>query len=130
MIAENELSNLDIMSLVSDNQEQTESKLEIRQTKRYAKWFQKLRDRKARMRIVSYFEKAQALGDLHGDFKAIGDHVTEVRFDVGPGYRVYVTRKEGTIVLLLVGGDKMTQSRDIEKAKELAKKWRQGHEDL
>ena len=89
-----------------------------------------MRDPKARLAVVSYFSKAQAIGDLHGDFKGIGDHIIEVRFDVGPGYRVYLARRERELVLLLAGGDKTTQKRDIKKAKELAREWRQGHEDL
>jgi len=128
-MAGKKLSNVDIMSLVSDNEATPESLLQIRQTDTYEKWFSGLRDRKAAVRIAAYFDKAQALGDLHGNFKAIGGHVIEVRFDVGPGYRVYVTRRGRELVLLLVGGDKSTQGRDVKKAKELAKEWRSEHEN-
>lgn len=124
------LNSLDILSLVNDNKGERGSLLEIRYTDVYAKWFVRLRDRKASIRIAAYFEKAQAIGNLHGDFKAIGDHVIEIRFDVGPGYRVYVTRKGGRLVLLLAGGDKSTQSKDIKKAKELAREWRLDDGDL
>ena len=60
---------------------------------------------------------------------AQGDHVTEVRFNFGPGYRVYLTQEGDKLVLLLVGGDKSSQHRDIKKAKELAMEWRQAHEN-
>lgn len=118
------------MSLVSDYKGKSGSLLEIRYTDVFAKWFARLRDRMASIRITAYFEKAQAIGDLHGDFKAIGDHVIKVRFDVGPGYRVYATRKGDRLVLLLAGGDKSTQNKDIKKAKELAREWRLEDEDL
>ena len=131
-MAENELSTLDILSLVSDNQEEQkeEEKLEVQQTSAFERWFGKLRDRLAKARIAQYFDAAIARGSLSGDLKPVGDGVTEVRFDIGPGYRVYLTQEGNRLVLLLVGGDKSSQERDIKKAKRLAKKWRQEHEDL
>ena len=56
-----------------------------------------------------------------GDVKSVGDRVSELRVDFGPGYRVYFTRKRGVIVILLCGGDKSSQSRDIVRAKAIAK---------
>ena len=59
------------------------------------------------------------LGNV-GDAKSVGDGVFELRFDFGPGYRVYYTEREGEIIVLLAGGDKSSQRQDIEKAKQLA----------
>ena len=58
------------------------------------------------------------LGNV-GDAKSVGDGVFELRFDFGPGYRVYYTEREGEIIVLLAGGDKSSQKQDIEKAKQL-----------
>ena len=104
-------------------------KLEILQSSTYSRWFARLRDRMAKLRIAAYFDKAQAIGKLHGDYKAIGNSIVEVRFDFGPGYRVYLTQDGSTIILLLVGGDKTTQTRDIKKAKNLAQEWRRDNEN-
>ena len=124
------LSDVDILSLVSDNEETTEpDALEIWTTSAYDRWFSKLRDRAARAKIAQYFDAVAALGHLKGDLKPVGDHVTEVRFNIGPGYRVYLTQEDNKLVLLLVGGDKSSHHRDIRKAKELATEWRRGHEN-
>jgi len=92
--------------------------IEIRQTAIFAKWFAGLRDRQARARIAVRIDRL-ALGNP-GDVKPVGAGVSEIRVDVGPGYRVYFTRKGAEIVILLAGGDKSTQGRDIARAKELA----------
>ena len=125
-----ELSGLDILSLVSDNNGEAEAEpiIEIEQTSQYERWLARLRDAAAKWKILAYFEKVRQTGELHGDYKAVGDHVTEVRFDMGPGYRVYLTKKDREWLLLLVGGDKTSQKRDIKKAKYLAKKWRMQRE--
>ena len=130
MTLERKLSSVDILSLVSDNEEAAKpDALEIWTTPTYDRWFSKLRDRMARAKIAQYFDAVAALGHLKGDLKPVGDHVTEVRFNIGPGYRVYLTQDGDKLVLLLVGGDKSSQHRDIKKARELAMEWRQAHEN-
>lgn len=124
------LGSVDILSLISDNMEAKEpDALEIWTTPAFDRWFSKLRDRAAKAKIAQYFDAVAALGRLKGDLKPVGDHVTEVRFNFGPGYRVYLTQEGDKLVLLLVGGDKSSQHRDIRKAKELATEWRRGHEN-
>lgn len=130
MLSGEALRDVDILSLVSDNiEEMGPNALEIRTTPAYDRWFSKLRDRIARARIAQYFDAVAALGHLGGDLKPVGDNVIEVRFNIGPGYRVYLTQEGDELVLLLIGGDKSSQQRDIKKARELAKEWRQGYED-
>jgi putative addiction module killer protein len=93
--------------------------LEIRQTATYAQWFKGLRDRQARARIQSRIDRL-ALGNP-GDVKPVGEGVSELRIDYGPGYRVYFVQRCGTLAVLLAGGDKRTQDRDIQTALELAR---------
>ena len=82
------------------------------------RWFNRLRDNLVKTRIAVRIRRMQ-LGNV-GDAKSVGDGVFEVRFDFGPGYRVYYTEREGEIIVLLAGGDKSSQKQDIEKAKQLA----------
>jgi putative addiction module killer protein len=91
---------------------------EIRQTDEFAAWFQKLRDSRARGRILARIRRLQ-LGNP-GDVAPVGDGVSELRIHYGPGYRVYFLQQGAALVVLLAGGDKKTQSRDIARAKELA----------
>lgn len=93
--------------------------VEIRKTQTFANWLADLRDRQARARIVVRIERMQA-GNF-GDHKPVGEGVSEMRIDYGPGYRVYFTVRGKTLVILLCGGDKGTQRMDIAKAKQLAK---------
>lgn len=93
--------------------------LEIRQTEEFGRWFKKLRDRNARGRISVRIRRLQ-LGNP-GDVEAIGEGVSELRIPYGPGYRVYFAKRGSEVVVLLAGGDKRTQRRDIAKAKELAR---------
>ena len=95
--------------------------MRILTTDRYDRWMAGLRDRAARARIARHFDRIQQTGVLTGDLKPVGDGVTEVRFHYGPGYRVYLTERGGELVILLAGGDKSSQSRDIAEAKRLAK---------
>jgi putative addiction module killer protein len=91
---------------------------EIRQTAVFADWFGGLRDRVARAQILRRIERMQA-GQL-GDVKPVGGGVSELRVHHGPGYRVYFVRRGERIILLLCGGDKDSQTRDIAQAKKLA----------
>ena len=93
--------------------------LEVRQTSRFAKWLQKLKDRQAKARIQVRIERL-ALGNP-GDTKPIGEGVSEMRLHHGPGYRVYFTQRGRELIVLLVGGDKSTQHTDIAEALELAR---------
>ena len=93
--------------------------IEIRQTERYAKWFKALKDHKARARIDIRIRRL-SLGNP-GDVKPVGEGVSEMRIDYGPGYRVYFLTKGKELILLLIGGDKSTQEKDIAKAKQIAK---------
>jgi len=93
--------------------------MDVRQTERFARWFAELRDRRARRRVQARIDRL-AIGNL-GDVKPVGDGVSEMRIDYGPGYRVYFIRRGETLVILLAGGDKSTQARDIAVARELAR---------
>ena len=93
--------------------------IEIRQTEGYFQWFKSLNDREARGRIDARIRR-MSLGNL-GDVKPVGEGISELRIDYGPGYRVYFAQRGQTIVVLLAGGDKKTQDRDIKKALELAR---------
>jgi putative addiction module killer protein len=91
--------------------------LEIRQTERFAKWFTRLRDRTARARIQARIDRAR-FGNL-GDVKSVGGGVSEMRIDVGPGYRLYFARRGDRLIVLLCGGDKSSQQKDIREATSL-----------
>jgi putative addiction module killer protein len=93
--------------------------IEVRQTAVFRKWMVGLRDRRAQARIGSRIDRLA--GGLAGDTKAVGDGVHEMRIDQGPGYRVYFVWRGAVLVILLCGGDKSSQRRDIERAKAMAK---------
>jgi putative addiction module killer protein len=93
--------------------------IEIRQTDVYSRWFNELLDRQARARINARIRRL-SLGNP-GDVKPVGEGVSELRIDYGPGYRVYFVQRGQTLVVLLAGGDKHTQDRDIKTALELAR---------
>ena len=93
--------------------------IEIRETREYAAWFEGLRDRMAKVRILIRIRRV-SLGNF-GDVKPVGEGVSELRVDYGPGYRVYFLRRGEALVVLLGGGDKRTQSRDIQRAIALSK---------
>jgi putative addiction module killer protein len=91
---------------------------EVRQTEYFARWLTGLRDRRARARIQARIDRL-ALGNP-GDVKPVGGGLSEMRVDYGPGYRVYFVERGSAVVILLAGGDKRTQERDIAVAHELA----------
>jgi len=95
---------------------------DVRTSEPFKKWLKRLKDLKGRMAITRRLERLEH-GHL-GDVKPIDSEITEMRFAIGPGYRVYFARSGARIVILLVGGDKSTQTRDIEKAKNLWKEIR------
>ena len=88
------------------------------ETIEYSKWFDKLKDGKAKARIDVRVRRIAAQ-DHFGDFKPVGDGICELRIDYGPGYRIYYIQRGEEIVLLLIGGDKSTQQSDIKKAKQI-----------
>ena len=92
--------------------------IEIRKTEIFAKWLDGLRDIRARARILVRIERL-ASGNP-GDVKAVGEGVSELRINYGPGYRVYYKRHGQKVVVLLAGGDKSTQAKDIKTALRLA----------
>jgi putative addiction module killer protein len=93
--------------------------LEIRETKIYARWFSKLRDRRAKARIDTRIRRLSLRNP--GDVKPVGEGVSELRINYGPGYRVYFIQRASTVIVLLAGGDKRTQEQDIKQALELAR---------
>lgn len=93
--------------------------IQIQQTKAYVKWFLGLRDRVARARIDIRIRRL-SLGNA-GNAKPVGDGVSELRVDYGPGYRIYFVQRGEVVIVLLAGGDKSTQDKDIRNAKVLAK---------
>ena len=97
---------------------------QVKKTEQFIKWMKNLRDVYAKSRINNRLKHVE-LGSL-GDSKSVGDGVFEMRIDYGPGYRLYYMNVNGEMIFLLIGGDKSTQQRDIEKAKELKKELNNG----
>lgn len=93
--------------------------IEIRRTEAFGRWLDGLRDLKARARVLVRIERLAAGNP--GDVKPVGEGVSELRIDHGPGYRVYFTRHGSELVILLAGGDKRGQVGDIRTALRLAK---------
>jgi putative addiction module killer protein len=93
--------------------------IEIRKTVLFAEWLDGLRDLRARARVQVRIERLAA--GLAGDMKPVGEGVSELRVDYGPGYRVYFTKRGVAVVILLAGGDKRTQAADIRAAIRLAR---------
>jgi putative addiction module killer protein len=93
----------------------------LHQTETFRKWWTRLKDERARGLIFARLDRL-AYGHA-GDVEPVGDGISEMRIHHGPGYRVYFQRRGSTIIILLCGGDKKTQARDIIAAKRLAKEW-------
>lgn len=91
----------------------------VERTEEFENWLDGLRDRTAQKRIAMRVRRIES--GLLGDWKSLGDGVSEMRVDYGPGYRLYYTMREQVIVILLCGSEKRDQDRAIKLAKELAK---------
>ncbi len=93
----------------------------IEKTIEFDKWLRKLKDLKAKAKILFRIQKIENDGHF-GDCKAVGNGIRELRVNFAKGYRIYLKEKDGKIIVLLIGGDKSTQQKDISKAKEILKK--------
>jgi putative addiction module killer protein len=93
--------------------------VEIRKTELFAKWLDNLRDVQAKARVLVRIERL-ASGNS-GDVKPVGEGISEMRINYGPGYRVYFTKRGSELIILLAGGDKGSQSSDIKTALRLAR---------
>lgn len=93
--------------------------IEVRQTEVFAQWLTSLRDSRARMRINVRMRRL-SLGNA-GDVKPVGEGISEMRIDYGPGYRVYFVQHGSALIVFLAGGDKRSQDRDIAMARALAR---------
>ena len=93
----------------------------IEKTTEFDKWLRKLKDLKSKAKILFRIQKIE--NDEHlGDCKPVGDGIRKLRVNFAKGYRVYFKEKDGKIIVLLIGGDKSSQQKDIKKAKEIWKK--------
>jgi putative addiction module killer protein len=95
----------------------------VRETDEFSDWMARVQDGRAKARIVRRIDRLAAGNP--GDVKSVGEGVSELRIDYGPGYRVYFQQRGAILILLLCGGDKRTQDKDIRKAKNLAKDWKE-----
>lgn len=95
--------------------------IELKQTETYEKWEARLRDKRARTLIAARLMRLAE--GLSGDVEPVGEGVSELQIHYGPGYRIYFQRRRNLLIVLLCGGDKSTQARDIAVAKKLSKEW-------
>lgn len=96
--------------------------IEVVKSETFNRWLKKLRDRRAVIRINARIDRL-AFGNP-GDVRPVGEGLSEMRIDYGPGYRVYYMQQAKVLILILCGGDKRTQQEDIAKAKRIAEEWR------
>lgn len=95
--------------------------LQLKQTATYMKWERKLSDQTAKALIAARL--LRLANGLAGDVSAIGEGLSELRIHYGPGYRIYFQKRGSVIIVLLCGGDKSTQNKDIARAKQIALEW-------
>ena len=93
--------------------------IEVRETAVFSAWLSGLKDRRAQVKVLARVQRL-AFGNF-GDLRSVGEGVSEMRIHYGPGYRVYFTQRGTTVVILLCGGDKSTQDRDIRTSKAMAR---------
>jgi putative addiction module killer protein len=94
--------------------------IEIRYTDIFSNWLQQLKDPVGKAKIFVCIDRLRI--GMFGDFKSVGNAVSEIRINFGPGYRIYYTRRDKELIILLAGGDKSTQNKDIKKAQALVKR--------
>lgn len=94
----------------------------VKETKLFSKWLSKLGDIQGKVSIIRRIDRIKQ-GNF-GDYKSLGENVSELRITVGAGYRVYYTQHNNEIIILLLGGDKSTQESDIKRAKAMAKEYK------
>lgn len=92
--------------------------IEVRKTEEFADWLSSLRDLRAKTKVLARITNMQAGNS--GDCESVGEGVSESKINYGPGYRLYFVQRGAEVIVLLAGGDKSTQPRDIARAKELA----------
>ena len=102
--------------------------LETKQCDEYKRWYRSLNDNRAKVRILRQVDRIRAAEALVGDWKNVGDGVIESRIDYGPGYRIYLSIEGNKLLLLLIGGTKRRQQKDIDRAKVILKEWRERHD--
>lgn len=95
--------------------------IELIKSSTFDAWLSRIKDRQALARITMRLDRL-AMGNP-GDVKPVGNGLSEMRIDVGPGYRIYYMQRGHIVIILLCGGDKASQSRDIARAKALAEQW-------
>ena len=93
----------------------------IRETTYFSHWLTKLKDVRGKVSIIRRLKRLR--NGNFGDYKSVGNQLYELRITMGPGYRIYYIQQETEMIILLVGGDKSSQTRDIEKAKRIAKEY-------
>lgn len=102
--------------------------MEVLRSSHFSQWLSALKDAQARARINARILQIQHCGALQGDWKSLGEGLFELRFHFGPGYRVYLALEGDLWLLLLAGGTKSSQARDIKRARALEREWRKYHE--